>query len=286
MILVTGANGNLGAATINFLLKKIPAENIRALVRSEEKGITLKEKGIEIALGDYFNSQSLASAMKGIDTLMLVSASSVKDRYQQHANAINAAKEAGVRHIVYSSILKASPNTKFAAGLDHVNTEADIENSGIDYTIMRNTYYSDFLPMILGDFRDSGQVFYSAGDAKINFALRADMAEANANVLADPSAHRNKVYNITSSATYSFNDIAGMLTSIVKKPITYIDIPLNDLNNGMLQHGIPVEVAEMLTSIAASMRDGEFDYADNTLSTLIEHKPLDLKDFLASIYSL
>lgn len=285
MILVTGASGNLGSATINFLLKKVSPQNIRALVRSEEKGAALKAKGVEIAIGDYFNPDSLVAAMKGVDTMMLVSASTIKDRHQQHANAINAAKQAGVKHIVYSSFLKASPNTKFTAGLDHVNTETDLKNSGMHYTIMGNTYYCDFLPMILVDFKTTGQVFYSAGDAKINFALRNDMAEANANILANPSAHQNKTYNITSSSAYSFNDIAAMLSGIIKKPVAYIDIPLEDLNKGMLQHGLPADVAEMMTSIAASMKAGEFDYTDDTLEKLIEHKPLDLKDFLANVYS-
>lgn len=285
MVLVTGASGNLGSATIDFLLKQIPESQIRALVRSEEKGAALKAKGVEIAIGDYLNYNSLLEAMKGIHTLMLVSASSVKDRHRQHTNAIKAARQAGVQHIVYSSILKANPNTKFIAGLDHVNTEAALKNSGMHYTIMGNTYYSDFLPMILGDVKTSGRVFYSAGDAKINFALRNEMAEANANILANPSAHQNKVYNITSSKSYSFNDIAAMLSAFIKKPVAYIDIPLEDLNKGMLQHGMPAEVAEMLTSIAASMKAGEFDYTDDTLEMLIERKPHDLKDFLANIYS-
>lgn len=286
MLLVTGANGHLGSATIEFLLKKDPKSPIRGLVRSEEKGADLKEKGVDIAIGDYFDFNSLITAMKGVDTLLLISSSSITGRYEQHANVIKAAKESGIKHIVYTSLLKSSPESKFSGAMDHVNTEMDIKASGIDYTIMGNTYYADFLPMLLGDFKESGAVFFSAGDARVNFASRNDMAEANAVVLSNPSAHQNKVYNITSSTAYSFKEIANMLSDIVHKPVNYVDIPLEDLKNGMLQHGLPEDVTKMMISIAETMKAGEFDYADDTLETLIGHKPLDLKDFLRNVYAV
>ena len=285
MILITGANGHLGSATIEFLLKKNPETPIRALVRTEEKGTAFKEKGVDIAIGDYFNYDSLLAALQGIDTLLLVSSSSITGRYEQHANVIKAAKASGIRHIVYTSVLKSSPESKFSAGIDHVKTEAEVKASGISYTIMGNTYYADFLPMLLGDFKETGTIYYSSGDARVNFATRNDMAEANAVVLSNPSAHQNKVYNITASAAYTFKDIATMLSDIVNKPIQYVEIPLEDLKNGMLQHGLPEDVAVMMTSIAETMKAGEFDYADDTLETLIGHKPLDLKDFLKTVYS-
>ncbi len=286
MILVTGANGQLGSSTIEFLLKKNPETTIRGLVRSEEKGATLKAKGVDIAIGDYFDYDSLVIAMQGVNTLLLVSASSVTGRHEQHENVIRAAKASGVKHIVYTSILKSFPDSKFTASTDHVKTEADIKASGIAYTIMGNTYYCDFLPMLLGNFKETGTIYYSAGNAKINFASRNNMAEANAVVLSNPTAHRNKVYDITASAAYTFKDIAAMLSDIVGQPVGYIDIPLEDLKKGMLQHGLPEDVAEMMASIAASMKAGEFDYADNTLENLIGHKPLDLKNFLEVVYSM
>jgi len=256
MILITGANGHLGSATIEFLLKKNPETPIRALVRTEEKGAAFKEKGVDTAIGDYFNYDSLLAAMQGVDTLLLVSSSSITGRYEQHANAIKAAKESDIKHIVYTSVLKSSPESKFSGGMDHVKTEAGIKASGIAYTIMGNTYYADFLPMLLGDFKKTGAIFYSAGDARVNFASRNDMAEANAVVLSNPSAHQNKVYNITASAAYTFKDIATMLSDIVNKPIQYVEIPLEDLKNGMLQQGLPEDVTGMMISIAETMKAG------------------------------
>jgi NAD(P)H dehydrogenase (quinone) len=285
MILITGANGHLGGATIDFLLKKNPNAKIKALVRSEEKGKDLKAKGVEIAIGDYLNYDSLVSAMKGVETILLVSSSTMGDRHAQHKNAIKVAKENGVKHIVYTSVLKANPNSKFSAGIDHYKTEGDIKNSGISYTIMRNTYYADFLPNIIGNAVESGAIYYSAGNAKVNFALRSEMAEANAIVLANPTAHQNKIYEITSASKYTFDEIAGILSEITGKQIKYVDIPVEVLKENIIKFGMPKEVADLMGSIAESMKAGEFDFIDPTLEKLIGRKPTDLKDFLKNVYS-
>ncbi|HMN25258.1 MAG TPA: SDR family oxidoreductase [Ignavibacteriaceae bacterium] len=285
MILITGANGHLGGATIDFLLKKNPNAKIKALVRSGEKGKDLKAKGVEIAIGDYLNYDSLVSAMKGVETILLVSSSTMGDRHAQHKNAIKAAKENGVKHIVYTSVLKANPNSKFSAGIDHYKTEGDIKNSGISYTIMRNTYYADFLPNIIGNAVESGAIYYSAGNAKVNFALRSEMAEANAVVLANPTAHQNKIYEITSASKYTFDEIAGILSEITGKQIKYVDIPVEVLKENIIKFGMPKEVADLMGSIAESMKAGEFDFIDPTLEKLIGRKPTDLKYFLKNVYS-
>lgn len=285
MILITGANGHLGSATIDFLLKKNPNVKMKALVRSDEKSKTLKSKGVEIAIGDYLDYNSLVNAMKGVETLLLVSSSTLGDRYTQHANAIKAAKENSVKHIVYTSVLRANPNSKFSAGIDHFKTEEDIKNSGMNYTIMRNTYYADFLPQIIGNAVETGAIYYSAGNAKVNFALRSEMAEANAVVLSNPSVHQNKTYEITSVSKYSFDDIAGMLSEITGKQIKYVDIPVEVLKENIIKFGMPKEVAELMGSIAESMKAGEFDYIDSALENLIGRKPTDLKDFLKNVYT-
>lgn len=284
MILITGASGHLGGATIDFLMKKNPNTKIKALVRSEEKGKGLKAKGVESAVGDYLNYDSLVNAFKGVETFLLVSSSTMGDRHAQHANVIKAAKQNGVKHIVYTSVLGGNPNSKFSAGIDHYKTEKDIKNFDIPYTIMRNTYYADFLPDIIGNAIESGTIYYSAGDAKINFATRINMAEANAVVLADPTSHQNKVYEITSGNTYTFDEIAAMLSEITGKQIKYADVPTEALKENIVKTGMPNEVAKLMASIAESMKVGEFNYYDPALENLLKRKPMDLKEFLKGVY--
>lgn len=274
MILVTGANGHLGNAVVDFLLKKNPYIKIKALVRSEEKGKELKNRGVEIAIGDYLDYDSLVNAMENVDSLLLVSSSSIEDRLTQHLNVIKAAKQSDINHIVYTSVLKANPNSKFTFGIEHVKTEEEIMNSGIDYTLMRHTYYADFLPDIFGNFLESGVIYYSAGNAKVNFAARMDMAEANANVLLNLTKHKNKIYEITSGKAYSFSDIAEMLSQIAGKKIEYVDIPVEKLKENIVKAGMPNEVAEMMAGIAESMKVGEFDYTDPLLKIYLKENQL------------
>lgn len=285
MILVTGANGHLGGSTIDFLLKNNLDVKIRALVRSEEKGRELKNKGVELTFGDYLDYDSLVNAMKNIESLLLVSSSTLGNRHAQHLNVIRAAKQVGIRHIVYTSVLKASPNSKFTVGLDHIKTEEEIKACGINYTIMRNTHYTDFLPNITGNAIESRAIYYSAGNAKINFALRMGMAEANAVVISNIIDHKNKIYEITSRTVYSFADMAEIISQITGKEIKYVDIPTEVLKTNIIKAGMPNEVAELMVSIAESMKAGEFDYCDPALENLLGRKPVDLKEFLHSVYS-
>ena len=119
MILVTAATGHFGTATIESLLKKnIPASQIAGLVRDEKKAADLAIKGITLRKGDYYDAASLQQAFQGIDTLVFISSGSLEDRVSQHRNVVNAAKASGVKHIIYTSVLKASGTLKFTAGID------------------------------------------------------------------------------------------------------------------------------------------------------------------------
>ena len=185
MILVTGANGNLGSATIDFLLSKNPQATVAALVREVQKGEALQPKGVDVRIGDYIDYTSLQQALEGIDILVFISSGTIANRVQQHKNVVNAAKKKGVKHILYTSFLKASDTTP-GIFLDHTETEKELLTSGIAYTIFRNTYYDDLLPMLLGNALQTGHIYYPAGNAKINLASRQDIAEALANVALQP----------------------------------------------------------------------------------------------------
>lgn len=283
MILITGANGHLGTATIDFLLKKTPASQVAALVRDEAKGAALAAKGIALRTGDYFDAASLQKSFAGIDVLVFISSGSLENRVAQHENAVNAAKAAGVKHIIYTSVLKASDTLKFLPAIDHYHTEAMLKKSGISYTIFRNTFYVEVLPMLLGGALESGQWYYAAGDAKANFASRLDMAEAIANVAINPSQHANKIYEITSGQSYSFHEIASILSKVAGKTVSYIPIPVDALKEGMKQAGVPEPYIPMYASIAEGIAAGEMDATDSSLEKLLQRKPADLEEYLPKV---
>jgi NAD(P)H dehydrogenase (quinone) len=284
MILVTAATGHLGTATLDFLLKKnIPASQLVALVRDEQKAAGLAAKGIALRKGDYFDPASLKKAFQGIDTLIFISSGDIEHRTNQHRNVVNAAKTAGVKHILYTSVLKSSENLKFLPAIDHFHTEKFLKETGIPYTIFRNTFYLEILPTFFGGALQSGEWYYAAGNAKANFASRNDMAEALANVAADPAPHANKVYEITSSRSYTFQEIAAVAGEAVGKTISYIPVSLDALKEGMKQGGVPEAYIPMYASIAEGINQGDLDLVDESLEKLIQRKPVDLKEYLPKL---
>lgn len=281
MILVTTATGHLGTATIESLLKKnVPASQIAGLVRDEQKAAGLAAKGITLRKGDYQDAASLEQAFRGVDTLVFISSGSFEDRVGQHRNVVNAAKTSGVKHIIYTSALKASGNMKFTAGIDHFHTENLLKESGIPYTIFRNTFYIEVLPMLFGPALQSGQWYYAAGEAKVNLAARTDMAEGIANVAIAPATHANKIYEIAGNQSYTFAEIAGVVSKTVGKTVNYIPVPVAALIEEMKQGGVPEAYIPMLASIADAISAGELDINDNSLEKLLNRKPVGLDEHL------
>ena len=151
MILITGANGNFGSATIESLIQKgADKSTIAGMVRTEEKGKALKSKGIEVRIGGYDDYSSMLKAFEGIDKLLLVSGTDLPNRSEQQRSLVKAAKESGVDHILYTSgdRVNDGKGSRMSFVLaSHLDTEQAIKNSGMDYTILRNNIYLDMLPM-------------------------------------------------------------------------------------------------------------------------------------------
>jgi len=286
MILVTGATGHLGKAVVNFLLQKgISADKIIALVRDEAKAAGLKEKGITLRKGDYHDYASLVPAFKGVEKLLLVSSGDINDRSRQHINVVNAAKETGVKHILYTSVHGREDKASAIPFVvqSHLDTEEAIKKSGMPYTILRNSIYADMLLLFLGPNVTKTGVFIPAGNGKTPFATRLDMAEAAAVVLTTPG-HENKIYPIASSTAYSFSDIASTLSELAGKTIPYIDADPVQYKEALAQAGVPQEYIGVMGGFAEAIKQNEFNAASNDLETLLGRKPASLKEFLKTAY--
>ncbi len=282
MILVTGANGHLGSQTIDFLLQNDSSSEVAGLVRSEKKGAELREKGVELRIGNYNNKTSITKALRGIDTLLLISSSTVEGRVKQHKNVIDAAKETGVQHIFYTSIVLADKQLS-PLSESHNETEKLIYNSEIPFTIYRNTFYGEFLPMYLGDALETGDWYFPSDGEKINLALRSEMAEALANGLADSPEHQNKVYEITSRKAYSLKEIADLLSSETGKDITYHDLPVADFKKNLQEAGLPDEAVMLSVSVATTFVNGGLNHTEDALSKLLGREAADIEAFLPDV---
>ncbi len=288
MILITGATGHFGQATIDFLLKKgIPANTISALVRDTTKAEDLKAKGINIKMGNYDDYTSLLSAFKGIDKLLLISGNDISNRLKQQENAVNAAREAGVKHIVYTSFVRKNETESSPiafVGKSHIETDKLIKASGIPYTIMLNSLYADVLPMFFGEKVLETGIFLPAGEGKSAYTTRQDMAEAAANILAT-SGHENKEYVISSSTNYSLHDAASFISEATGKQVSYLSPSSEIYIDTLSKAGVPMEYVGMFAGFSEAIRQGEFETSSSDLEKLIGRKPTTLKEYLKTIYS-
>ncbi|MEJ7677988.1 MAG: SDR family oxidoreductase [Segetibacter sp.] len=288
MILVTGATGHFGKATIDFLLKKgFAASNIAALVRDEAKAADLKAKGIALKIGDYDNYASLLAAFKGVDKLLLVSGTDILHRDKQHLNVVNAAKEVGVKHILYTSIERKNESETSPLAIltkQHLDTERAIKASGMKYTIVKENLWFDVLPMFFGEKVLETGIFFPAGEAKSAFALRNDMAEATANVLAG-EGHENKEYTFANTENVSIEEVAGILSDVSGKTVGYTNPSANVYADAITKAGVPKENVGMLVGFAEAIQQGEFTNTKTDLENLLGRKPLSAKEFFAQVYA-
>ncbi|SJZ86761.1 SDR family oxidoreductase [Sediminibacterium ginsengisoli] len=283
MILITGATGHFGNAVIDFLLKKIPAAEIAALVRDEQKAAGLKEKGIAIRTGNYFDKTSLVKAFTGIDKLLLVSSNDFNDRFGQHRNVIDAAVEAGVKYVAYTGVSLKDVNTSVLkdAMQSHTDTDEYLRNSGLTYTLLNNSLYADIIPMFTGVNIAQTGIAVPAGNGKVPFATRSDMAEAAANVLTQPG-HENKQYPIGNGIAYSFADIAATCATITGKPVNYTDLSHEAFLENLKNAGVPDGLAAFTAGFALAIKNDEFNLPDDTLEKLLGRKPQSLEAYLRS----
>ncbi|MDM1295780.1 SDR family oxidoreductase [Sphingobacterium sp. N143] len=288
MILITGATGNLGKATINSLLNKgIPANNIAALVRDESKSDEFKSKGIQVRLGDYQNFESLTSAFKDVDKLLLISSSSeIVHRFEQHKNVIDAAKETGVSHIVYTSFaMKDLRRSSMVEDVQyHAETSDYLKQLAIPYTLMANTMYADMIPMLSGNNILEVGVSIPAGEGKVPFLPIQEMAEALAVVLTT-AGHQDKEYVIAADTAFSFAEIAELISDILDKRVTYKQPEVDAYIAQFVQNGFSEEDAAYLARYTQAIAKGEFGTNKSDVKDLLGRSPISLKDFLGTILS-
>jgi len=289
MILVTGATGHFGKSAIDFLLKKgISSTNIVALVRDEEKAAEIKSKGVALRIGDYDNYNSLIDAFIGVEKLLFVSGSDVFNRGAQHQNVVKAAKESGVKHIVYTSFQgnnETESSPLWLVAQSHLQTEAWLKESGIDYTILKNTLYMDFVPAFIGEkVLETGLIFLPAGNGKVGAVLRSEMAEATANILSS-SKHAGKTYRFTNQEAFSYQEVAQQLSEITGKTINYISPTAEEYAQTLTEHGVPADFIGLFSSFAVAQEKGELEMVGSDLEQILGRKPTTVKTFLTQVYS-
>jgi NAD(P)H dehydrogenase (quinone) len=213
----------------------------------------------------------------------LISTNATENRLEQHRHVIDAAKNNDVKHIVYTSMLKASEKSIFDSAVDHFHTEEYIKKTGIPYTMLRNSFYGEIIPLLMGEALQTGNWYYPAANARVNFVSRKDIAEALSTVLISPEAFVNQTYEIASGSSYGFAEIADLASTIKGSTITYTAIPSQAMKEGMKQASLPEPLISLIISGAEAIAAGEVDIVDHSLAVLLKRKPADLKTYLPKL---
>lgn len=267
MIVVTGASGQLGRLVIKFLLEKIPASEIIAAVRNPEKAQDLAELGVKVRQADYNQPDTLAAAFEGAEKLLLISSSEIGQRAPQHLAVITAAKQAGVKAIAYTSLLKAD-TSPLALATEHLQTEQALQASGVPYAILRNGWYTENYAASIAAALAHKAFIGSAGYGKIASAARADYAAAAAAVLLNPIAS-SVIYELAGDDNYTLTEFAQEIAKQSGAALTYVNLPQAEFAAALVAAGLPKAFADLLadSDIGAS-KGGLFD-GSRQLSKLI-----------------
>jgi NAD(P)H dehydrogenase (quinone) len=281
MIAITGATGQLGQHVIENLLKTVPASQIVAIVRNPAKAATLSLQGITVRQADYTDEAAFTTALQGIDKLLLISSSEVGQRTPQHRNVINAAKSARVKFIAYTSLLHADTSPLGLAD-EHVATEKMLAESGLDYALLRNGWYSENYLASAPAALEHGVFIGAAGDGKIAAATRADYAAAAARVISE-EGHAGKIYELAGDEGWTLSQLAAELAQQSGKKVVYQNLSEADFAAALKGFGLLAGLAEMLAdSDVGASKGGLFDDS-HTLSTLIKRPTTSLAESVSGI---
>ncbi len=263
-IAITGATGQLGRLVVEQLKDKVPAADIVALVHTPAKAADL---GVSAREADYSRPETLPAALAGVDTLLLISSSEVGQRSAQHRAVIDAAKAAGVKRIVYTSLLRADTSTLSLAA-EHVETEAMLRDSGIAHTLLRNSWYIENHTVSAKGAVAAGAFIGSAGAGRISGATRADYAAAAVAVLTG-SGHDGKTYELAGDVAYTLADLAAEIARQSGQAVPYTNLPQADYAAALASFGLPGWLAGALAEWDFEISKGVLFDDGHALSRLI-----------------
>lgn len=276
MICVTGAGGTVGREVLKQL--KGSREPVRAAYHSKAKVDAAKAKGVDAVIIDYADPQSLRDAFKGCFELFLLGPS-VPNQTELEINAVNAAKAAGVKHIVKLSVMDCDKED-YEFGKIHHAVEKAIEASGLEWTFIRPNSFMQNAVTYMGDTIRADSAFYTAAeDAKISQVDVRDIAEIAVKALTE-SGHDGKVYTLNGSEALTYDEIAAVLSNELKRPIKHVSLPPADLKGAMVSQGVPEILADRLLDLERYYREGRASGSQSDIRAVTGHDPRRFADYV------
>lgn len=294
MYAVTGVGGYVGSQTATRLMELVPPSEIIVTSRNEEVLAQWRAKGVQARNADYSDQAAMTEAFRGAEAVFMVSAMQVGEvRRAQHRNAIEAAKAAGVKRIVYTSFLGAGdPNINSFEIADHRYTEGLILESGLGWNFMRNSQYGDAMAENQAAIAIStGKSIGNTGDGRVAFIARDDVAAVAAALLAG-RGERNKAYDVTGPVGVSWRDVAQMISELSGAPVEVVDLTDEQMYAMWDALGVPREAtgdfsrspvpwcSDGMVSLGREIRLGHLATVTNVVEALTGRKPKSLRDLM------
>ncbi len=292
-IIVTGASGQFGHAAAKMLLEKVPAEDLVFLSRMPENLADLAETGAQGRRADFDDPSTLRAAMVGGVRMLLISTVRVGSRVEQHTAAVEAAKAQGVKHVVYTSLLGVrTPGNPSVEGYDHIATERMIEQSGLAWTFLRDSLYSDAVATAMAiPALQSGHKPENAGDGRVPVVSRNDCVATAVGVLTQ-EGHADKAYDVTGPELWTLPAAMALVSQMAGKPIAVERVD----DEGMFAYfdslGVPRKASDVvpdgpipwasegMVTFGQSIREGFMDVASDDVERITGRPPRSLRSVL------
>ena len=286
-LLVTGASGNLGRAVVAGL-RRLGAKKVIAATRTPGKNQELAALEVEEREADFDRPETLQTAFRGVERLLLVSTDSLHApdvRVKQHRAAVQAAKAAGVEHIVYTSIPSARPTAEPSIPDDHFWTEAAIYESGLDWTILRNNLYAEVILRSMPFAFKTGKLVSATNFQGRSYVTREDCARTAAAALLNATG--KLIYDVTGPASVTHEELANILSRVSGKPIQAVNVTADEVEKGLAAAGIPQFTARSVRELDEEASYGYQAIVTPTVKDLTGRVPISVEDFLeASVPAL
>ncbi|MEH3034606.1 MAG: SDR family oxidoreductase [Aeromicrobium erythreum] len=271
-IALTGATGTIGGLVAHDLVER--GLEPRLLVRDPDRAPDL---GLPLWRCDYDDAAGLREALAGVDALLLVSAHESADRVEQHRTVVEAAADAGVGHLVYTSFVGAAAGAGFTLARDHGATEDLVRDAGLSSTFLRDNFYAEVFAHFAGE---DGVIRGPAGQGRVAAVSQHDVAAVAAAVLSDLDAHRDRTYDLTGPEAFTLDEAAATLTEVTGRPHRFHDETLEEARESRAPYGAPDWQVDAWISTYTAIRDGELETVSDAVPTILGRPATGLREAL------
>ncbi|GAA0613520.1 NAD(P)H-binding protein [Kutzneria viridogrisea] len=283
MIIITGGTGQLGSQIVDRLLDRVPADRVGVSVRDTARAGDLAARGVRVRRGDFTDPNSLADAFEGATQVLIVSTDHTGGAaVARHVAAIDAAREAGAKRILYTSHQGAAEDSVFAPMPDHAATERYLSTTGTPFTVLRNGFYASTIRHLLGQALETGELVAPA-DGPVSWTTHADLAEAAAIILTDEDRFDGPTPPLTAPDALDLADIAGILTELTGRTIRRVVAEDAEWTATMIGHGVPADRVKLLLGMFHAARRGEFSTTGPVLGNLLQRTATPVRSVLAGL---